>query len=118
MTKVKHSIKLKDDTPFREAYRRIPPAMYEEVRSHLQEMLALDAIRVSKSPYCSAIVLIRKKDGTLRFCIDLRKLNKLTIRDAYTLPRIKETLNCLKGARYFSSLDLKAAYWQIVRRGR
>lgn len=82
---VKHEINLNDNTPFKEPYRKIPPAMYDEVRQHLKEMLDSDAIRPSQSPYSSNVVLVRKKDGSLRFCIDFRKLNSRTIRDAYTL---------------------------------
>ena len=110
---VKHHIKLTDPVPFKEAYRRIPPQMYDEVKTHLQEMLDLGAIRPSNSPWASAIVLVRKKDGRLRFCIDLRKLNNRTVKDAYSLPRIESILDSLGGARIFSTLDLKAGYWQV-----
>ena len=79
---VEHEIKHTDDTPFKDPYRRIPPAMYEEVRQHLKEMLEAGAIRKSQSPYCSNVVLCRKSDGSLRFCIDLRKLNNKTVKDA------------------------------------
>ena len=110
---VKHKIKLDDYTPFKERYRRIPPHSYEEVRKHLREMIEVGAIRKSNSPWASAVVLVRKKDGSLRFCIDLRRLNARTIKDAYSLPRIEETLDCLNGAKYFTSLDLKSGYWQV-----
>ena len=68
---VKHEIKLLDDKPFKECYRRIPPQQFKEVRKHLEEMINMGAIRKSQSPWASAIVLVRKKDGSLRFCIDL-----------------------------------------------
>ena len=110
---VKHHIKLTDPVPFKEAYRRIPPQMYNEVKTHLQEMLDLSAIRPSNSPWASAIVLVRKKDGRLRFCIDLRKLNNRTVKVAYSLPRIESILDSLGGAQIFSTLDLKAGYWQV-----
>ena len=110
---VKRHIKLTDPVPFKEAYRRIPPQMYDEVKTHLQEMLDLGAIRPSNSPWASAIVLVRKKDGRLRFCIDLRKLNNRTVKDAYSLPRIESILDSLGGAQIFSTLDLKAGYWQV-----
>ena len=110
---VKHHIKLTDPVPFKEAYRRIPPQMYDEVKTHLQEMLDLGAVRPSNSPWASAIVLVRKKDGRLRFCIDLRKLNNRTVKDAYSLPRIESILDSLGGAQIFSTLDLKAGYWQV-----
>ena len=67
---VKHYIKLTDPIPFKERYRRIPPQLYNEVREHLQEMLRLGAFRKSCSPWASAIVLVRKKNGKLRLCID------------------------------------------------
>ena len=110
---VKHHIKLTDPAPFKEAYRRIPPQMYDEVKAHIQEMLDLGAIRPSNSPWASAIVLIRKKDGRLRFCIDLRRLNNRTVKDAYSLPRIESILDSLGGAQIFTTLDLKAGYWQV-----
>ena len=110
---VKHVIKLDNEIPFRERYRRIPPHQYEEVKNHLKEMLEIGAIRKSQSPWASAVVLVRKKDGALRFCIDLRKLNARTIKDAQTLPRIEESLDSLCGAVIFTSLDLKSGYWQV-----
>ena len=110
---VKHHIKLTDPAPFKEAYRRIPPQMYDEVKAHIQEMLDLGAIRPSNSPWASAIVLVRKKVGRLRFCIDLRKLNNRTVKDTYSLPRIESILDSLGGAQIFSTLDLKAGYWQV-----
>ncbi len=108
-----HDIKLTDETPFKEPYRRIPPSLYDEVRTHLQEMLDLRAIIPSKSPWTSPVVLVWKKDGSLSFCIDLRKLNAHTVHDAYALPRIEESLDSLSGATIFSTLDLKSGYWQV-----
>ena len=110
---VKHHIKLTDPIPFKDTYRRIPPQMYDEVKAHIQEMLDLGAIRPSNSPWASAIVLVRKKDGRLRFCIDLRRLNNRTVKDAYSLPKIESILDSLLGAKIFSTLDLKAGYWQV-----
>ena len=107
---VKHEIKLNDYTPFKERYRRIPPHQYEEVKKHLKEMLEIGAFKKSNSPWASAVVLVRKKDGSLRFCIDLHRLNSHTIKDAYSLPRIDETLDCLGGSIIFTSLDLKNGY--------
>ena len=73
----------------------------------------MGAIRCSNSPWVSAVVLVRKKDGSLHFCIDLQRLNACTIKDAYSLPCIDETLDCLGGAIIFTSLDLKSGYWQV-----
>ena len=76
-------------------------------------MIEVGAIHKSNSPWASAVVFVRKKDGSLRFCIDLHKLNAQTIKDAYSLPRVDKTLDCLGGATIFSSLDLKSGYWQV-----
>ena len=110
---VKHHIQLDNYTPIKDRYRRIPPHQYEEVRKHLKEMLDIGAIRRSNSPWASPVVLVRKKDGSLRFSIDLRKLNAWTVKDAYSLPRIEDTLDSLNGACIFTSLDLKSGYWQV-----
>ena len=110
---VKHHIELTGPIPFKESYRRIPPQMYDEIKAHIQEMLDLGAIRHSNSPWSSAIVLVRKTDGRLRFCIDLRKLNNRTVKDAYSLPRIETLLDTFLGSTIFTNLDLKAGYWQI-----
>ena len=77
-------------------------------------MLKVGAIHKSTSPWASPMVLVQKKDGSLRFCIDLQKLNSHTIKDAYSLPQIEESLDCLNGAKIFTSLDLKSGYWQVL----
>ena len=110
---VKHTIKVTNPVPFKERYQRIPPHQFEEVRKHLKEMEEIGAILRSNSPWASPVVLVRRKDGTLRFCIDLRKLNECTIKDAYSLHRIEESLDCLNGSKIFMSLDLKSGYWQV-----
>ena len=110
---VKHKIKLTDKKPFKLRHRRIPPHEYEEVKAHLKEMEDIGAIRKSHSPWSSPVVLVRKKTGELRFCIDLRTLNARTEKDAYSLPRIEDSLDSLNGAKIFSSLDLKSGYWQV-----
>ena len=76
-------------------------------------MVEVGAIRRIFSPGASAVVLVRKKDGGLRFCIDLCKLNNRTVKDGYSLPWIEDTLDCLHGAVWFSTLDLKSSYWQV-----
>ena len=76
-------------------------------------MVEVGAIRRSFSPWASAVVLVRRKDGGLRLCIDLRKLNSRTVKDGYALPRIDDTLDCLYGAKWFSTLDLKSGYRQV-----
>ena len=110
---LKHNIQLTDQQPFKESYRRIPPHLFEEVKQHLQIMVEVGAIRRSFSPWASAAVLVRKKDGGLRLCIYLRKLNKRTVKDGYALPRTDDTFDCLHGAKWFFTLDLKSGYWQV-----
>ena len=94
-----HKIRLKDERPFKQKARNIPPSLYDEVREHLKEMQELGVIRESESPYASNVVLVRKKNGTLRFCLDLRHLNSFTVRDSYRLPSIDRTIDTLAGSR-------------------
>ena len=110
-----HKIVLKDpDTPpFKERFCRIPPPQLDEVREHLKLMLDAGVIRPSNSPWCNAVVLVRKKDGSLRFCIDFRKLNSLTVKDSHPLPRICETLESLAGAAHYSTFDMNSGFWQV-----
>ena len=112
----KHKIVLKDpDTPlFKEWFCRIPPAQLDEVREHLKLMLDAGLVRPSNSPWCNAVVLVRKKDGSLHFCIDFRKLNALTVKDSHPLPRICETLESLAGAAHYSTFDLNSGFWQVL----
>ena len=87
--------------------------MVEEVRNHLREMLESSAIRPSQSTWCNAVVLVRKKDSGLHFCIDFHCLNAHAKKDSYPLPRIQEVLESLVGTSHFSCLDLKSRFWQI-----
>ena len=115
-TKVtKHKIILKDpDTPpFKECFRRIPPPQLDEVREHLKLMLDAGVVLPSNSPWCNAVVLVRKKDGSLQFCINFRRLNTLTIKDSHPLPRICETLESLAGVAHYSTFDLNSGFWQV-----
>ena len=90
---IKHKIQLIDQTPFKDHYQHIPCHMYDDVRAHIQEILDIGAIHKLHSPWASTVVLVQKKDGSLRFCIDFRKLNNWTVKDAYSLPQIAETLD-------------------------
>ena len=89
--------------------------MYNNVRVLIQEMLDIGAIQKLHSLWASTVVLVQKKYGSLRFCIDLRQLNNWTIKDAYLLPCIDKTLDSLQGLQWFSSLNLKLGYWQIMK---
>lgn len=113
-TLIKHPIKLTDDASVRVPHRRIPPHQIDEVKQHIRKLLDQDIIRKSNSPFASAVVIVRKKDKSLRLCVDYRELNKKTIKDAYPLPRIEETLDVLHGAKYFSSIDLAQGYHQVA----
>ena len=85
----------------------------EKVQQLLQDMLDKKIISPSKSPWASPVVLVQKKNGSVRFCIDYRKVNAVTRKDAYPLPRVDDTLDTLAGSVWFSTLDLKSGYWQV-----
>ena len=108
-----HTINTGNATPIRQRPRRIPAAYGMETKQFLQEMLQKDAIRPSASPWASPVVLVRKKTGALRFCVDYRKVNSVTKKDAYPLPRVDDTLDTLTGAQWFTTLDLISGYWQV-----
>ena len=111
----KHKIVLKelDTPPFKEHFCRIPPPQLDEVREHLKLMLDTGIIQPSNSPWCNSIVLVRKMDGSLHFCIDFRKLNSLTVKDSHPLPRICETLESLTGAAHYLTFDMNSGFWQV-----
>jgi len=111
--RMKHTIPTTTEYPIRQQARRIPPFRREEVDQLLQDMIKRDVIQPSTSPWASPIVLVQKKDGSVRFCVDYRKLNSITRKDAYPLPRIDDTLDTLAGSRWFSTLDLLSGYWQV-----
>ena len=111
----KHKIVLKDpDTPpFKECFRRILPPQLDKVREHLRLMLEAGVIRPSNNSWCNAVVLVRRKDGSLHFCIDFRKLNSLTVKDSHLLPHICETLESLTGAAHYLTFDMNSGFWQV-----
>ena len=87
--------------------------MYDEARSHLRQLLDIGIIRPSHSPYASNVVLVKKKNGNLRLCIDFRQLNKLTKKDSYALPRIEELLDYCQGSKFYSVVNMKSGYHQV-----
>ncbi len=110
---VKHQIPTGDAAPSRERYRPVPPTLYSEVRTLLRGMLEKGIIRESSSPWAAPIVLVRKKTGAWRFCVDYRRLNQVTKKDAFPLPRIEDSLTSLTQAAWYSTLDLASGYWQV-----
>ena len=111
----KHKIVLKDpDTPpFKERFCRIPPPLLDEVCAYLKMMLDAGVIQPSNSPWCNAVLLVRKKDGSLHFCIDFRRLNSLTVKDSHPLPHICETLESLVGVAHYTTIDMNSGFWQV-----
>lgn len=109
-----HRIVLEDNRPFKQPYRKVFPGMFDEIRDHIYDMLQAGVIRESESRFTSIIVLVRKKDCSLRFYIDYRFLNSKTRTYAFKLPRIDDILDTLSGSKFFSKLDLEPGYWQVV----
>ena len=105
-------INLSDTTPVQKNYVSFPRPLYQEVKSYIEDLLNKQFIVKSKSSYSSPIVCVRKKDGTLRLCIDYRELNRRTVPDRHPIPRIQETLDNLAGNSWFSTLDQGKAYHQ------
>ena len=85
----------------------------EEARKAVETMVRDGVIERSNSPWKAPVVLVKKKDGTTRFCVDYRKLDDVTRKDSYPLPRIDTALDAFAGSKWFSTLDLKSGYWQV-----
>ena len=110
---LQHQIHTGDQPAIKQRVRRYPAARRDEERQLVEDMLAIGIIQESNSARSSPTVLVKKKDGTTRFCIDYRRLNQVTKVDVYPLPHIEDSLNTLGGARFFCSLDLASGYWQV-----
>lgn len=111
---VKHSIDTGDNAPIRQPPYRTPVVRREQLDKMVTTMQEQGVVEPSSSPWASPVVLVPKKDGSLRFCIDYRRLNAVTRKDVYPLPRVDDILVALAEARYFTSLDLASGYWQIA----
>jgi len=111
-----HSVETGDNAPIAQGVRPTAPADRAVVREEVQKMLESGAIRHSKSPWASPIVLVRKKDGSVRFCVDYRRLNDITKKDVTPLPRTSDMLESLAGAKIFTTLDAAAGYWHLPMR--
>ena len=112
-TGTEHLIDTIDNTPFKIAPYKVAPNKLPAVQKEMKEMLNKGVIDRSRSPYSSLIVMVPKKDGTNRMCIYYRRLNDITTKDVYLLPRMGQTVDALENAGYFSSLDLASGYWQV-----
>lgn len=110
---VTHTINTGNSAPIKHRPRRLPYAYRDEADRQIKEMLAQGIIRPSTSPWSSPIVLVKKRSGELRFCVDYRKLNQVTLNDSHPIPNIADILDSLGEATYFSTLDLRSGYWQI-----
>ena len=108
-----HHIHVGDAAPIRQKPYRIPYSQREVVKQELEDMMEAGVIRPSTSPWASPIVLVEKKDGGVRFCVDYRKLNQVAKFDAYPMPRIEEMFEKIGPATVISTLDLAKGYWQI-----
>ena len=109
-----HAIDVGGAKPVKQPPRKSSFAEKTIIENSVLELLKSGKIRKSHSAWASPVVLVRKKDGSIRFCVDYRRLNEVTIKDAYPLPRIDDALDYLSGAAYFSTLDLASAYWQVA----
>ena len=109
---VKHTIHT-EGHPIRQPVRHQPRALQDVIDTEVEQMLQKGFIQPSFSPWSSPVVMVKKKDGSWRFCMDYRKLNSVTHRDAYPLPRIDSTLDSLAGSKLFTTLDLASGYWQV-----
>lgn len=110
---IKMRLVLKDEEPVYQRAHRLSPFEKDEVKSHIRELLQDNIIQPSLSGYASPVVLVKKKDGSTRLCTDYRKINAKIVKDRYPLPLIDDQLDALKGARIFSTLDLKNGFFHV-----
>jgi hypothetical protein len=110
---ITHSINTGDAPPIRQRYYRMSPEKQRLLVTQLDEMLRENVVEPCESPWSSPVLLTPKKNGELRLCLDSRKLNAVTVKDAYSIPYISEILDNLRDAKYLSSLDLSKSFWQI-----
>ena len=110
---IQHEIPTGLAAPISQPPRRVPYNKLPDVENFIQEGLEANVIRPSHSPWSSPLVLVRKPDGSTRFCVDFRQLNDVTIGDSFPIPRIDDSLAALGGAKLFTTLDLAKGYWQL-----
>ena len=110
---VKHKIDSGNAEPIAMTPRRIPMALEDKVECLLDDLLAQNIIRESHSPWCAPIVVVAKKNGDIRMCVDYRRLNSITRRPIFPIPEAKQLFDSLNGAKYFTTLDFSQGYYQV-----
>ena len=110
---VSHVVDTRNAQPIVDKTRRFSPHMAAEIGNHVAEMLKNGICRPSKSPWSSQVLLVKKKDCTMRFVIDYRKLNDITIKDDYPMPNIRDLIDEVNRSKFFSCMDMPSAYWHI-----
>ncbi|UYV81543.1 hypothetical protein LAZ67_20001490, partial [Cordylochernes scorpioides] len=109
----KHRIETENAKPIKHKPYRVSPKERDIIKEQIQDMLQEGVIRESSSPWAFPVILVRKRDGNWRFCVDYRKLNSITVKDVYPIPRIDDVMDTLQGSRYFTAIDLRSGYWQV-----
>lgn len=112
-SRTRHTIDTGSAHPIRQKPYRVAPSERQVIADQVKEMLLKGVVRESSSPWAAPVILVQKKDGSWRFCVDYRRLNSITKKDVYPLPRIDDVVDCIHSASYFSSIDLKSGYWTI-----
>ena len=112
--KVQHIIDTGNANPIKQPHRRLPLGKRDIEKTEIDKMLKRGVIEPSKSPWSSPVVLVTKKDGTTRICVDYRALNKEMIKDAYPLPRVDEFLDSLAGGKWYSCLEFCSGLWHVT----
>jgi len=110
---LQHDIDTGDALPIKQSPRRPALSPRQAEDDILQEMLDTGVIQPSNSPWSSPVCMVREKDDSFRFCIDYRRVNAVTIKDAFPAPDVKDALDSLHGAKYFATIDLLSGYWQL-----
>ena len=111
---MQHDIDAGDAPPIKQSPHRPPLAALDAEDTILDKMLYTGVIEPSSSEWASPVCLVKKKDGTHRFCVDYRRVNAVSRRDAFPVPDIQDALDCLRGAQYFATFDLLSGYWHAI----
>ncbi len=110
---IEHEINVKDNRPVRQGIRPLNPIQRKFVANEVDRLCKLGLVQPSKSPWSSPLVIVKKANGDFRMCVDYRKVNSLTVKDSYPIPRISDILDSLSGSQWFCTLDLRSGYYQV-----